>query len=1501
MNTIIKAILRFFKYSKLSFIGLFLLIFFSSSVFTTLNNTTINLNTSYSKISNDGNLHDFVINENYRYGTGNYVLNTNITSDSSKTTGNLDITSITSNTSESSKTTNTYNVTFALNTTLASSDENNEVAWTYAYKQILNKYLDNTLENKDDFAIFVTFSKTITSTSSTTITKDNWTSDTNFVTAVNDFISTKQTDLNSYVSDEYKNIYLNDLEKTFNVSVRSFDSINITNTKQNIFFKVIQSDPNYSIDKLVIYDGNNLNSNWDIDFSKYKYYTSTDYTNDAELSRVLVPYLYRAKWSDDSDFKALNDYVETHKDYNPYTNTPTATGDVKTQATTLKSILDQQGVSDKGYSISFSYRKLGLIPITGNIYDFTGYQIVIGPDYLKTLNKKPLKYEEWTKHQDDTQKEFEQWMSSLPDENKILIDNQEFIIMGAGISPDFMYPILSFQNVVPSPSSEQVVYLNKSGYEKVVDGFRGNEQETFLVAKFPNDANKKDLLKQINIFNQSYMAWPSNINSTYLFDDVNNTFSPTALRMQFIPKVVLTMTTISAFLTTFIVLLSVFISIVIIQRFIQINRNSLGIMQANGYKKWEIILGVCTLIIIPVIASTILGYIIGFSVQGSILNLLGSFWTIPTSIAPFSFAVMTPLLFIAIAVFMLVTILFTWWSLRGETAEFMKDEAKYKMSKIAQIMKKPFSKFNIMIRFRSAVAFLSIWRVLLLSIMSSGIMMSLAFSLNVLNTFQYASTKTFFEPRNYTYAVNLITPTLQSGQYYAVPYNSQGITFDKAKYFSDSWTNEGVDSSNLVSQNYDSSTYYGKYTRPSDSSYNSVFANNVAKYGNIQLVSMSDSTDLDTNAFYLKNKSTIKAFTDLSLGLGSLSSNPWDLAMQMMPPNNANYANAAYKNIFQEAVKDNTTQIDIGIKNSGIAETNTYYNYIKQYVKAYAVLKSNLDSSVDSSQTPKIDGISSVKETTIDEINANNSVFFDAIDSENGIWNYYFEFDDSKTTGNTPNLSIDVKIPFLNLLYSIYSNPKFQNYTYSINYGKIVIDNNKQEDSNEFVDSPFTYVNFNIEDINNKSHNLVDDFTATGLLADDSRISLKNNSDENINQLLWNTPTTKYNGYDVYPIIINSYAAKIYGLTKNDVLKVRISNSADRYSRQHFGVEDPIAYFKVVDITTTYQGAEFYLSQYDANKILGLTINNLKPVVPTKKEDIKDTIDWTNLEYDYATNHLTSASSKATGLILANKNDFIQSISGFNGIFSNSQSDLKQVTSGISLYSVSGVYPGVDKFEVNNQTIQKLFGTGSNKVKNIQSLIETTGFYDLAKTDASGQYNWTDTQSDWKNIVEVISNVFGKSASFSIVSGADSINSKYEVIKTISKTATEIQNIVLAIITIITVIIVIVISSIIINDSIKLAAILKCLGLADRNNALSFLSVYFPVFIIGLIVSIPLTSLLSYIYVQVILGFAGILLVINPIWWHYVIAGLGVIIIFTLSYWAAWKRISEMDLTSSIK
>lgn len=1394
MWTIVKSVLRFFKTAKMSIIGLFLLIFFSSSIFTVLNNTNLNLKNSYNSISKNGNLHDFVVNENFSLGFADFQ--------ETKNTGSSIIKYV-------------------------PSTENNISNWTGSYQTVRSYYYDsNNFQKFPEFLKYFEFTVDVTGITDPSVVEST----------KQEALKVAKNRLTEFTNKQIRVLYDEQLQQ-LPVTFRRFESININNTKQNLFYKVVETDPDYTIDKLVYYRDGGLyrgdeklskpSNIFDDIFVNFEKDTKTH-------SRILASYLNKADWSNQNaqkEFLALWTYIEQNPNFDPYTQTNVLNGDAKKGQTNLikfaNSILgknrpsDKHTIINKGFLVSFTYDGL-TGPVTGSVYDYSSYEIVIGPEYLKKSNKKIYSYEEWKKHMGDSKKEFDNWFKTIPDTYKIYIDNTAYLIIGTGISPDFMYPVVSFQSVVPNKEKEQVVYVNKNGYERIYDAFRGNEIEAFIVGKFNSDVkDKQKVLNDINLLSTRFMSWPSNITPGYFADDLNNTLSPTALRLQFIPQIVNTTTVVSVFLTSFVLGLSIFVSIVIIRRFIELNRNSLGIMQANGYRKTEIILGICILVGIPTLLASIFGYLTGFFLQSSIISLLGGFWTVPTILSPFSIGLLILVCFGILLIFMALCVVFSYIALKGETSEFMKDEAKYKMSRIAESMKKPFQKFSIVSRFKASIAFLSLWRLIILSVMSAALMLSLTFSMASYNRFNVVAYKSF-EPRNYSYALNLATPTIQGGQYYAVPYNVQGMTLNKNIYFNtdiiSDWTIDVID------QKYtDVGGPYSSYT-------DLAFRNFVDIYGNYQLVSVNDNTEQKTNLEYLKYKTTAKAFTDINLGIGNLSSNPWGIAERLMPQNNANYAQQQFINMFYALSQDKNP--------NNVVEINNKKMLFSEALNSFTRVATEKDS-----------GNTTMFPTA--EVDANGNTI-------------YRVFDNSKIAGGL--LKDKLNENFAIFLYTVFANENYKEYQYNINYNKLVINPGCKVDPTK-NDEPYTHVDFNISKINDKVVNLPGNYQGIGINSNTKKLFLKDNNKNEINYLL-NKDAEIVKGKTYYPVIINEFARKKLGLKVNDILEIKITNTSDRFSRQHFketnpSVPDAYAYLKVVGITTTYQGEEFYLSRYDANKMTGLIINNISPPLPQNASEIKNSINWPNQNG------------------FPKKSEFVNERSGFNGVFS-SYEDLPEVTKGVSIYSPSGIYISTDKIE-NNSTVRSIFSSKGNleKIKNI------TGVFDTIPTVDSA--------------IETIKNVFGESSQYAILSQADSKNALIDVFNNLSYTTSNIQNIILLIIIFVSLLIVILISSMIISDSIKLASILKCLGYPDDKNASAFLAVYFPVFLIGLIIAVPFSLLINITYVDAIFSFAGILLTIPMVWWHYLVSSISVIIIFLCSYWIAWYRIKKMNLTRAIK
>ena len=1402
MLTIIKSVLRFFKNSKSSIIGLFLLIFFSSSIFTLLNHMKQNLQNSYTNISAKGNLHDFVINEHYALGFADYEWTYKQPNPNKK-------------------------VKYVIKATSN---------WTNGYKKVFDKYKDN--PEYQDLFLFEFTAEPPTTDSSGQL---------QYPESLINFVNEQKNKLTQFTKREISNIFKENLEdnfKKYDLNIRDFSAIDINNNKQNMFFKVVETDPDYTVDKLVTFSGKNVSKPKNIydDItselkeiiqSKQNNFTPEEKKIINQKSRKLVNVLSLSNWTDGNNkFIKLNDYLNITHNFNPYIDSYTGSDNIiKTALEQLKKFIDslketnRNGyfIYNRGFQIRFEFKNLGIIPVTGIYEDFSSHEAVISDDYAKLNHKKPIDNNLWNSHLNDHQKDFLNFLKTIPTENKIFIDNNEFVIVGTGVSPDFMYPIVSFESVVPNKEKEQIIYVNKNGYQKVEDSFKGNNTEKFIVGKFSNkleDKQIKDILKDINNFSKEYMLWPENIDSAYAYNDLNNTLTPSALRVQFIPQTVAVTNIVSLFMTSFILFLSIFISLVIVKKFIDTNRNSLGIMQANGYKKIEIIFAIDIFIAIPIIIATICGYILGFFLQQPSINLLGNFWTIPTTFANFS---LTYLLIICIGIlilFLLITTIFSWFSLSAQTSEFMKDEARYKMSKISRIMKSPFSKFGIITRFRATIAFSSLTRLILLSIMSSSLMISLTFSFAILNKYDEALNLSF-SPRNYEYSIKMFTPTTQGGQYYAVPFSHQGMAIKKNHFF-----NKNQFLANEIMNNQNQFIVTSATQGPYDKITEVNLKNTLFENANFQLVSQEENSRMNSKIDYLKNQSTNKAFLAHNIGLGSLSANPWEIASSMMPPNNVNYLNETYNNLFGKAINDIESVIELTLNNK-----KDFYSY-SEIMNYFTVNDPNNNPSPSS-----------------------NSFIYGFNDKNEPL---YKKFDNKKVINGTK-----ISDAFLTFLFDLYNNSSYSQFLYSINYNKVIINSMfKTDESLEKSDEPFSYLDFKIKKINDKDVNIVDSLFATGIY-DSRSFDLSNLNGKKINE--------KLNVEDFIPIIPNAFAKKKYNLKVGDTIEVDVLNSVDRFSRKIFQENNnnitPVkAILKIIDFTSTYQNNEFFMHQFDVNKILGLNING-KNVDNLKEDQISDTVNWEN---------------KLDGIT---KKDFKPYESGFNGLHTYDLKNVVQITNGVSLYSPSGLYPAIDKFEVT-PFLLSLF----NNNDNINKILDIIGAWKSSNNKISAS-----------ELIEKLKNIFGDSIQYSIISNVEQRNMMVNVFSSVTHTATNIQNVVLSIIILISLIIVIIISSLIITDSMKLAAILKCLGYSDTKNALSFLSIYTPVLILGLIIAIPISYWINLIYVNVVFGFAGILLTINMVWWHYLLSFGIIMFIFFISYAIAWYKIHGMNLRQAIK
>ncbi|GHU47513.1 hypothetical protein FACS1894218_2080 [Bacilli bacterium] len=433
-----------------------------------------------------------------------------------------------------------------------------------------------------------------------------------------------------------------------------------------------------------------------------------------------------------------------------------------------------------------------------------------------------------------------------------------------------------------------------------------------------------------------------------------------------------------------------------------------------------------------------------------------------------------------------------------------------------------------------------------------------------------------------------------------------------------------------------------------------------------------------------------------------------------------------------------------------------------------------------------------------------------------------------------------------------------------------------------------------------------------GIKDNSKYVDLVNSDNKDITSLITSNKCNVDNGN--YPIIVNSFAAHKYNLRIGDHISFNINNATNRIQNIIDGnTSINRATFKIVGINTTYQGEEYFTNQELANKLLGLrsrlsgnkdnsytstTLHNYYPNTQTlplmpdmssyiPQPDYKLGRTSTSPILNDFTSDKTNYTNPTNDEVFNptydnNGHDVLVNPYGFNGVFTQRSNGSTLLNGGFNLYSPSGLYISDDS--ITSAAAQNSLSMSSNlEVANIMcglykpdqgELQNPTDLQKLGLKIHAAYLDWSKASSDEDKqsthdalislvpefVLAISTELFGNTTYTSLVSGALDKDSTNLIFENLSLTVSQVEYTVLSIITIMVVIIVMLITIMVIGDSKRLAAILKSLGYSDMENITSFLSIYVPVIILGLIIAIPLSFGLIAAFQSVIFHGAGILL-----------------------------------------
>lgn len=1243
--------------------------------------------------------------------------------------------------------------------------------------------------------------------------------------------------------------------KSQNLEFREFTSLDYTNTANGKIVKVISYDNDYSIDKLVIYGGNQLYNNTFnfqsiIDFASQKVNDSNNVKFAKKLENInarreLLYLASKSYWTDPSIATLFNkttkSLLEKYNDPSKEEYDPLNWNNSKDERNINKYMqvwLDKNSgkLVNKKYRLNFEVYVGATNPkVIGNILNYSS-QFAVVPNYVLENQNKSYIPTDWysaikkylTKDSYLDELDFEnKILSKIPEKYKIYVDSLPYIIVGEGISPDFMYPVFSFERITPNINEEVLLYSTSDGFEYAFNSNRSNVVDKYIVAKYDGNVNQ-----MVNKINEVIPTWMTTAGAQWAFaaNDVNNTFQPVAVRIDFLPKLVNTQTAISNVLSIFVLVLAITIFIIMIKKFIGDNQVNLAILRSNGYKKRWLIWSTSLFSLIPCLVGGIFGYILAYFTQSFALGLYSFYWVIPMALTTFNPLIMIGAILLPFLIFTIVSVVTSHMIIRKGPGQLMNESSKFKVSRLSKFIIKPLPRINILTKFRLSIAFSSISRLIVLIIMLSLTSISLMFAFGTNNSFENAKTVTYVD-KKYNMAFDLETPTVQGGQYLRTTYDSAGKAFfDKNKTLLN-FNTSGTDSNYATIRGIDKSVEKNNDYQKFYDYYNGSNVNLLGKLPNNHWPSINDSSWQKDDLNYLKYKIESQSFVDVLIGYVppfSTGTNPWDIARSLAPENVQNYSNKLVRQVLHDAYNDK----------------NIYFTKDLIQKKFPTWNKSLTNSLVNKTIKQIFNDIGIIKEINPNDIN-DNLIYF--TDDENG--KYYTIKNTASTAINNKFLAVMGYLFAGTPYFNNHINEKYLDSFYKVLYNYVPMD----ED-----DETYTYVNAKTN-LSNQANN---DIKLIGIKPNSKYIQLKNMDGKNLNNLLWINDDEKkiktndnslHNFYkkinldEPQNLIINESAKYQYGLDIGDEIVINPQNESTRYNINNtFGkdINNKEIKLKVVGIYRSSQNPEFYINQRVANKILNMDEGKIINTAYYQPDD------------------------KTIGY----------EIDPFNGFFTIEENP-KIITNCLSLYTINGIGPANDKFFKSQNyidAIKKTLNSGDDLFYKIAKndlaftlgfMDDTHSFGDKKKLDEWVQQNGGVNDKIAEKIIDIIVDNYGSDAYFSLVHNVDSIKMYIQLFDNTSYLTNSLLTIVIVIIAIVSSLSSITIAFDLLNSSLSIAGILKALGYSDSQNIITFTSIFIPSLLFAIIISIPLTLVLFNIFKSFIYSFSNILLTLSLNWW----------------------------------
>ncbi|QGZ97469.1 FtsX-like permease family protein [Mycoplasma sp. NEAQ87857] len=355
--------------------------------------------------------------------------------------------------------------------------------------------------------------------------------------------------------------------------------------------------------------------------------------------------------------------------------------------------------------------------------------------------------------------EVKRLVDSLTSDYKINISGIEFIIIGQGLTYDYIYPLIDENNLQVNTQDQAIVYVNNIGFKRIKQVYSANTVKNYLTL----NVDKRDLdsiQNNLETFVKQQINDKINLKRVFKVNELDPINPERSTRISIIESMISTLNlTSGGLLIILIVLVSVSI-VFVIKRYIANKNKVIGILVSQGYSPLQIAFSLTSFAVIISIIGASLGYITGFVLHGYGMNVLSSYWTFPIQTLSFNPLIFALTIIIPWAAMSGLIILVTLKALRVKPIELMSGLSDLNTGALYNKTQQMVKFKNVKNKFSFALAFNGFWK-----LTSFAISIILASSMTILGLSTFGvfdkAVKQTYKHRSFNFKYDLITPTTE--------------------------------------------------------------------------------------------------------------------------------------------------------------------------------------------------------------------------------------------------------------------------------------------------------------------------------------------------------------------------------------------------------------------------------------------------------------------------------------------------------------------------------------------------------------------------------------------------------------------------------------------------------------------------------------------------------------------------------------------------------------------